>query len=196
LDSGEGVSHTIPIFEGYSIPHAIQRVPLAGKHVTEYLKSLLLKVVTSVDSDVARDIKERHCYASTNYDEAIREGEISHGQDKPYDLPDGKKVLLSTERFKAPELLFQPTLAGYELDGLPKYCFDSIMKCDVEARKELFQNVILAGGNTLFEGMGEKMWQELHQLAPSSTKIKMLAPPERRFSAWLGGSILASLSTF
>jgi actin-related protein len=70
------------------------------------------------------------------------------------------------------------------------------MRCDVEVRRDLLQNVILAGGSTLFEGMGERIWQELHQLAPSTHKIKILAPPERKFSVWLGGSILASLSTF
>lgn len=196
LDSGEGVSHTIPIYEGYAVPHAIQRVSLAGKHVTEYLRNQLSRKGINVDFEVAREMKERLCYAVTNFDEASKESESSHTNEKGYDLPDGKKVVLSTERFRATEVLFNPTLAGLDLEGLPKYCFDSTMKCDVDVRKELLQNVILAGGNTLFEGMGEKMWQELHQLAPSTTKIKMLAPPERRFSAWLGGSILASLSTF
>jgi actin len=77
-----------------------------------------------------------------------------------------------------------------------KYCYDSVSKCDNDVRKDLFQNIILSGGSTLFEGMGERMWQELHQLAPPTNKVKILAPPERKYSVWLGGSILASLSTF
>lgn len=120
-----------------------------------------------VDSDIAREIKEKLCYSVTNYEDAVREADESHAQDKTYDLPDGKKISLSHERFRSSEVLFNPMIAGLEMDGLPKYCFDSTMKCDVDVRKELLQNVILAGGNTLFEGMGEKMWQELHQIAPS-----------------------------
>ena len=69
-------------------------------------------------------------------------------------------------------------------------------KCDNDVRKDLFQNIILSGGSTLFEGMGERLWQEIHQLAPPTNKTKILAPPERKYSVWLGGSILASLSTF
>lgn len=200
LDSGDSVSHTVPIYEGYAVPHAVQRVSLAGKHLTEYLRQSLSRkgnqLSTYTELDIARDIKERLCYAVTNYDEAFKEANESHGCEKNYDLPDGKKILIGSERFKCPEVLFTPTIAGLELEGLPKYCYDSVMKCDVDVRKELLQNVILAGGSTLFEGMGERMWQELHQLAPSNTKIKLLAPPERKYSTWLGGSILASLSTF
>ncbi len=143
-----------------------------------------------------REIKEKLCYTVNNYDEAIKESEESHACEKSYDMPDGKKIILGNERFKVAEAIFNPILAGFELEGLHKYCFDSAMRCDVEVRRDLFQNVILAGGNTLFEGMGERVWQELHQLAPSTHKIKILAPPERKFSVWLGGSILASLSSF
>ena len=82
------------------------------------------------------------------------------------------------------------------MEGVHKYCFYSVMKCDNDVRKDLFQNVILSGGSTLFEGMAERMWQEIHQLAPTNNRIKVLAPPERLYSVWLGGSILASLSTF
>lgn len=137
LDSGEGISHTIPIYEGYAVPHAIQRVPLAGKHVTEYLRAQLSRKGVSLESDVAREIKEKLCYSVTNYEEALKEAEETHANEKTYDLPDGKKVSLGAERFRSTEVLFQPTLAGIELDGLPKYCFDSIMKCDVDVRKEL-----------------------------------------------------------
>ena len=109
-----------------------------------------------------REIKEKLCYTVNNYEEAFKESEESHACEKNYEMPDGKKILLSNERFKVAEALFNPTLAGFEMEGLHKYCFDSIMKCDVEVRRDLFQNIILAGGNTLFEGIGERVWQELH----------------------------------
>ena len=107
--------------------------------------------------------------------------------------------MIGNERFRATEILFTPKEAGGQydsLEGVHKYCYDSVQKCDVDVRKDLFQNIILSGGSTLFEGMGERMWQEIHQLAPTTNKIKILASPERKFSVWLGGSILASLSTF
>ncbi len=85
-----------------------------------------------------REIKEKMCYTVPNYDEAIKEAEETHAGEKMYDLPDGKKIMLGSEKFKCPEALFQPTLAGFEMEGLHKYCYDSVMKCDVEVRRDLF----------------------------------------------------------
>jgi len=104
--------------------------------------------------------------------------------------------LIGTERFRCPEILFTPQNAGHEIEGVHKYCFDSVMKCDNDVRRDLFSNVILSGGSTLFEGMAERMWYEIHNLAPTTHRVKVMAPPERLYSVWLGGSILASLSTF
>ena len=200
LDSGDGVSHTVPIYEGYAIPHAIQRIHLAGRDLTEYLRQLLdkrgYKFTTAAELEIVRDIKEKMCYVVNNYDEALKESEESHSCEKNYELPDGRKILIGNERFKCAEILFSPQNGGHDLEGVHKYCYDSVSKCDNDVRKDLFQNIILSGGSTLFEGMGERMWQELHQLAPPTNKVKILAPPERKYSVWLGGSILASLSTF
>ena len=166
LDSGDGVSHTIPIYEGYAIPHAIQRIHLAGRDLTEYLRQLLAKrgysFTTAAEIDIVRDIKEKMCYVVANFDESLKEAEESHACEKNYELPDGRKILIGNERFKCPEILFQPLQAGHELEGVHKYCYDSVMKCDVDVRRDLFQNIILAGGSTLFEGMGERIWQEIH----------------------------------
>jgi len=136
------------------------------------------------------------CIVVNDYEAAEKDSKESHHVEKNYELPDGRKILIGEERFKATEILFQPQKGGFDLQGVHKYCYDSVLKCDVNVRKDLFQNIILSGGSTLFDGMGERMWQEIHQLAPSTNKIKILASPERKFSVWLGGSILASLSTF
>jgi len=199
LDSGEGISHTVPIYEGYAIPHAIQKILLAGRDLTEYLREILkergLNFTTPAELEIVKDIKETMTVVVSDYGEALKEAEDSHACEKNYELPDGRKILIGNERFRCPEILFQPQLAGHSLEGVHKYCFDSVMKCDNDVRKDLFANIILSGGSTLFEAMGERLWQEIHNLTPNG-RIKVLAPPERLYSVWLGGSILASLSTF
>ena len=93
-------------------------------------------------------------------------------------------------------MLFKPNLIGKESDGVHKTTYDSIMKCDVDIRKDLYGNIVLSGGTTMFEGIAERMEKEIKALAPASMKVKIVAPPERKYSVWIGGSILASLSTF
>ncbi len=200
VDSGDGVSHTVPIFEGYGIPHGIQKIQLSGRDLTEYMRKILTQrgysFTTPAEIEIVRDIKEKMCYNVNDFDESMKEAEDSHSCEKNYELPDGRKILIGNERFRCPEILFQPTQAGFNLEGLHKYTYDSIMKCDVDVRRDLFSNIILSGGSTLFEGLSARLWSEIHMIAPSTHKIKILAPPERKFSVWLGGSILASLSTF
>jgi len=200
LDSGDGVSHTVPIYEGYAIPHAIQRIFLAGRDLTEYLREILkdrgLSFTTPAELEVVRNIKETMCYVAQDYEGAMKEAQDNHACEKNYELPDGRKILIGNERFRCAEILFQPSLARHDLEGVHKYCFDSVMKCDSDVRRDLFANVILSGGSTLFENCAERMWHEMHQLAPTNNRVKILASPERKYSVWLGGSILASLSTF
>jgi actin-related protein len=200
LDSGEGISHTVPIYEGYAIPHAIQKIMLAGHDLTEYLREILkergLSFTTPAEQEIVKDIKETMTVVVSDFGEAMKDAEDSHACEKNYELPDGRKILIGNERFRCPEILFTPSLAGHDLEGVPKYCYDSVMKCDNDVRKDLFANIILSGGSTLFEAMGERLWHEIHQLTPSNGRIKVLAPPERLYSVWLGGSVLASLSTF
>ena len=98
--------------------------------------------------------------------------------------------------FRCPEVLFNPALVGMEAVGIHDTTFNSIMKCDVDIRRDLYSNIVLSGGTTMFVGIADRMIKEVTALAPSSMKIKVVAPPERKFSVWIGGSILASLSTF
>uniref|UniRef100_Q7M3Y7 Actin CA15 (Fragments) n=1 Tax=Styela clava TaxID=7725 RepID=Q7M3Y7_STYCL len=74
--------------------------------------------------------------------------------------------------------------------------YNSIMKCDVDIRPDLYANTVLSGGTTMYPGIADRMQKEISTLAPPTMKIKIIAPPERKYSVWIGGSILASLSTF
>jgi actin-related protein len=105
-------------------------------------------------------------------------------------------LILFHHSFRAPEALFQPSLIGSESSGIHETTYNSIMKCDVDIRKDLYANIVMSGGTTMYPGIADRMQKEITALAPSSMKIKIVAPPERKYSVWIGGSILASLSTF
>jgi len=120
----------------------------------------------------------------------------SSALEKSFELPDGNIIVIGNERFRCPEVLFQPNLTGLEMDGIADSTFQTIMKCDVDIRKDLYANIVLSGGTTMFPGISERMSKEITALAPASIKVKIVAPPERKYSVWIGGSILASLSTF
>jgi len=126
----------------------------------------------------------------------LKEAEQSSSHDVPYELPDGNTVTVSSQRFRAPEALFDPTLVQLEIPGIHELTFQSITKCDIDVRKDLYGNICLSGGTTMFNGLPERLNKEMVALAPSSMKIKIVAPAERKFSVWIGGSILSSLSTF
>jgi actin-related protein len=108
----------------------------------------------------------------------------------------GQVITIGNERFRCPETLFQPSFIGMESAGIHETLYNSIMKCDVDIRKDLYANIVLSGGSTIFHGLADRMEKEISALAPPTMKIKVIAPPERKYSSWIGGSILASLSTF
>lgn len=198
LDSGDGVTNAVPVYEGFALPHAVQRIDVAGRDVTEYLQLLLRKsgsnFSTSAEMEVVKDIKEKICYCAFNIDKL--EGSDDAEPEVPYKLPDGNVIQVGTEKFRAPEVLFNPSLIGQEYVGVHQCLLNSIQKCDMDIRRTMFSDIILSGGSTMFDGFGDRLLSEVRKLAPRDTKIKIWAPPQRTMSTWVGGSILASLATF
>ncbi|KAJ1967527.1 centractin- actin- protein of the dynactin complex [Dispira parvispora] len=197
LDSGDGVTHAVPVFEGFAMPHAMKRIDIAGRDVTDYLQLLLRKsgyhFHTSAEKEVVRIIKEKSCYVALN---PSKEEKDFGNKTNDFVLPDGHVIKLGAERFRAPEVLFDPEIIGEEFPGIHQILVDSIQKVDMDLRKPLYSNIVLSGGTTLCRGFGDRLLNEVRKLAVKDSKIKIYAPPERKYSTWIGGSILASLSTF
>jgi actin len=202
IDSGDGVTHFVPIYEGYAFPHAIMRISLAGKDLTDYLTKMLsekgIHWTSNAEREIVKYIKEKYTYVSLDYEAELKEANKSTSIDVQYEMPDGETVTIGAERFKCPEALFRPSLINKEMVGVHEQCYNSIMKSDDDIRKELYSNIVLSGGTTMFQNLPERLTKEVQKLAPSATssKVKVIAVPERKYSVWIGGSILSSLSNF
>ena len=208
VDSGDGVSHIVPIYESRTIPSAIRRLDLAGRDLTEWMMELLndeteRPFTTSKDREIARSLKEEKdlCYVAQDFQEEMdktEDAEACKGIAKEVTLPDGQKVTLARSRFCCPELLFQPAIADKTCQPIHMAVKSAVEECPIDIRRALLNNILLSGGSTMFPGMEQRMTKEVRALVPqrSQDDVRVIAPGERKYSIWMGGAILSSLTSF
>lgn len=204
VEVGEGASFTVPVFEGLALSHAILRQELAGIDVTrELLKTLMDRKLPFTRSDLnrVRMIKEKVCYVASDYkSEGLRYDQNAEGMSRTYELPDASVITVGPDRYKCPEILFQPHLQtageGAGLKGLHEMCADSIKKIDTEElRTAMHQNVVLSGGSSMLPTIGDRMQNEVSALATGGATVSVITDSQRKFAVWVGGSMLGSLPT-
>lgn len=201
LDSGNDLTRIVPIYEGYKVQKGIFNYLIAGKNITEYLMKLMIDKNYDINNykgkEIIIEIKEKLGYLALNYENELKK-DIK--LEKNYELPDEKIINIEQEIFKCTEILFKPNKQiNKEGDkfGIHEATFRCIKKCDVDIRKSLYENIVLSGGNSLLKNFDIRYNNELVNIVNNSKlNIKVIATPERKYSTWIGGSILASLSNF
>lgn len=181
----------------------MSRNDVAGRDVTRQLQLLLrragLTFTTSAEADLAKTIKEDTCFLTPTVDilsDKNKAPVLEKESRTQYRLPDGQVVLMSSERYMAPNVLFDPSMLGSEEPGAAEILVNSIMKSDMDLRPKFFSQIVISGGSTMTPGFGDRLLNEVRSKAPAHTNIRISAPPERLYSCYVGGSILASLATF
>lgn len=208
VDSGDGVTHVVPVYDGFALSHLVRRLDIAGRDVTRYLIKLLLMrgyaFNRTADFDTVRQIKEKLCYVSYNLDVDSRLAEDTTVLVENYTLPDGRVIKVGSERFEAPECMFQPHLVDVEQPGVAELLFQTIQAAAVDTRAELYKHIVLSGGSSMYSGFSSRLEKEMKQLYLTRVlngdasrlknfKLRIEDPPRRKHMVFLGGAVLADI---
>jgi actin-related protein 2 len=168
VDSGDGVTHIVPVYESTVLTHLTRRLDVAGRDVTRNLIALLLRrgyaLNRTADFETVRQIKEKLCYVSYDLELDQKLSEETTVLVEQYTLPDGRVIKLGSERFEAPECLFQPHLVDVEQPGMAEFLFNTIQAADVDVRTSLYKAIVLSGGSSMYPGLPSRLEKELKQL--------------------------------
>eukprot|EP01134_Creolimax_fragrantissima_P000334 CFRG0334T1 len=208
VDSGDGVTHVVPVYEGFVMPHLTRRLDIAGRDITRYLIKLMLMrgyaFNQTADFETVRQIKEKHCYVAYNVDQEKRLADETTVLSETYELPDGRVVRIGEERFSAPEALFQPHLINVESPGMAEILYSTIQAADIDTRAEFYKHIVLSGGSTMYPGLPSRLEREIKQLYLEGVlkgdtsrlknfKVRIEDPPRRKHMVFLGGAVLADI---
>ncbi|PWN31964.1 Actin/actin-like protein [Meira miltonrushii] len=208
VDSGDGVTHVVPVYEGFALPHLTKRLDVAGRDVTRYLIKLLLlrgyAFNRTADFETVRQIKEKLSFVSYDLDLDKKLAEETTTLVESYTLPDGRVIKVGSERFEAPECLFQPHLVDVEQPGVAELLFNTIQSAAVDTRSELYKHIVLSGGSSMYPGLPSRLEKELKQLYLTRVlngdgnrlkafKCRIEDPPRRKHMVFLGGAVLADI---
>ena len=199
IEMGASSTRIVPIYKGYMLSHAVEVVQMGGTILDNFMFDQLQNAGFSTDSSVRREIgrviKERACFVSLDFNE-----DKNHVKKKDFRLPDGDMIELGLERFTVPELLFKPDLFNLEEKPLHTAILDVISNCDVDTRTELLENIFLSGGSSVIPQLELRLQNELEiglaQRGVDMRTPRIIAPKQRFYSCWIGGSILSNLPAF
>jgi len=202
VESGEGLTQAVPVFEGYAIPHAIFKMKVAGHDITTRVQAMMadeLGETSHTSYRVMQALKEKVCAAAAS--SPIPTGpDNSDEEARSFELPDGKIIQVSQKvRLGAPEVLFGGGLFGPTGEiSMQKICMDAINTCDLDFRQDLVKSVVVAGGTSMLPNLSHRLRSELTSLLPAelARTVDVVSDSQRRYAAWIGGSMFASLSTF
>eukprot|EP00753_Platysulcus_tardus_P003335 PLAT12401.1.p2 GENE.PLAT12401.1~~PLAT12401.1.p2 ORF type:complete len:389 (-),score=180.49 PLAT12401.1:144-1310(-) len=208
VDSGDGVTHVVPVYDGFVPTHLVRRLDVAGRHITRYLIKLLLlrgyAFNRTADFETVREIKEKLAYVA--YDPRAERGlalETTVLVEK-YTLPDGRVIKLGRERFECAEALFNPSLIDVEGVGAADMIFNMIQDADIDCRAEFYKHIVLSGGSTMYPGLPSRLERDIRarylkdvlrgdKSRLSRFKLRIEDPPRRKHMVFLGGSVLAQI---
>jgi len=223
IDSGDGVTHIIPVIDGYVVGSAIKHIPIAGRDITSFIQQLLREREAGVppeeSMEVAKRIKEMYCYVCPDIikefkkydqepDKCIRQYEGIHSvTKKKYNLEVG------FERFMAPEIFFSPEIVNSDfITPLPDVLDMVIQNSPIDSRRGLYKNIVLSGGSTLFKDFNKRLQRDIKQIVDARLKsvtdalsmdykstpveVNVISHKRQRYAVWFGGSLLASTPQF
>ncbi|PIC21904.1 hypothetical protein B9Z55_026575 [Caenorhabditis nigoni] len=199
IESGENTTHITPIFKGRVITGAVNHLDIGGHQLTEYLTTMVSAershiFPNGVTLEMARQIKENLGYVAQDYELEVATFAAVDSIKRSYDFGDGRVVSFGKEIFRFSEAMFKPSLLGKTSDGVAELVWKSIIKTEPDMEKALLGNICLTGGNTMITGFKERMEHELTALIPPFNQISVIAKDDRKFAAFNGGSVLASLT--
>ncbi|TIB33418.1 hypothetical protein E3P86_02982 [Wallemia ichthyophaga] len=208
VDSGDGVTHVVPVYEGFALPHLTKRLDVAGRDVTRYLIKLLLMrgyaFNRTADFETVREIKEKLCFTSYDLESDKKLAEDTTTLVETYTLPDGRVIKVASERFEAPECMFQPHLVDVEQPGIAELLFNTIQSAAVDTRSELYKHIVLSGGSSMYPGLPSRLEKEVKQLYLQNVaggnpdrlgnlKIRIEDPPRRKHMVFVGAAVLGQI---